>query len=502
MNRSRQRIVTLAVAAALVAGCASQAGGTKAGGSPRPVTLRLGTPDNPNAPSAEAIKEFARRVEQGSEGEVRIEPVWEAQGRPRPDDFDQAVARMVTSGKIEMGMIPARAWDTEGVTSLRALNTPFLVTSEDLVRQIVTSDVATDMLDGLDTIGITGLELFPESMRHVFSFGRPLLSLDDFDGATIRVPLSNTVDALFTALGASAQAMSDDTLDAAFFAGSVTGAESSFISAENLPGSLPTATGNLTLFPKLHTLVINAKVFGQLTPRRQALLRDSAKGALDAELAKPNNEASSAQTFCGHGGRIVSTSDADLAAIEQAARPVIDQLEQDAATKATIARIRDLKAKTPTPAAVAPCNHVPATTSTDPVSTTSTAGESHAGFPKGVYRMEITFDEMIQAGVSTADALNNAGVWTLTFDDGALTIADVRASDDKHSSGPGVYCVADGRVIVDIFGGPACGDGILFSAAWTLHGDELRFSNIHSATGDPSAFDKALWGSQPWKKIG
>ena len=31
------------------------------------------------------------------------------------------------TGELEMGLIPARAWDTEGVTSLRALHAPFLV---------------------------------------------------------------------------------------------------------------------------------------------------------------------------------------------------------------------------------------------------------------------------------------------------------------------------------------------------------------------------------------
>jgi hypothetical protein len=130
------RMVMAAVAAsmALVA-CAGGSGGDKAGGETAPVTLRIGTNDDPGKPGAAQIEEFSRQVQKLSKGQVRIEPVWQAAGDA--DDWDQVVARRVVRGDLDMGMIPARAWDTEGVTSLRALNAPFLVTSDNLAAQIV-----------------------------------------------------------------------------------------------------------------------------------------------------------------------------------------------------------------------------------------------------------------------------------------------------------------------------------------------------------------------------
>ena len=53
------------------------------------------------------------------------------------DDWDQAVARLVVAGDLDLGMIPARAWDTEGVSTLRALTTPLLVTGEDHMDAVV-----------------------------------------------------------------------------------------------------------------------------------------------------------------------------------------------------------------------------------------------------------------------------------------------------------------------------------------------------------------------------
>ena len=104
---------------------------------------------------------------------MRIEPVWNAAGDTGDDDWDQKVARMVVAGELDMGLIPTRAWDTEGVTSLRALNAPFLITSDELAAQVASSELAGTMLAGLDTVGVTGLALLPEGLRHVFSFGDP-----------------------------------------------------------------------------------------------------------------------------------------------------------------------------------------------------------------------------------------------------------------------------------------------------------------------------------------
>ena len=58
------------------------------------------------------IEEFARQAEERSDGLIRITPVWQAAGVVE-DDWDQAVARLVSDGKVDMGLIPARAWDTQ-----------------------------------------------------------------------------------------------------------------------------------------------------------------------------------------------------------------------------------------------------------------------------------------------------------------------------------------------------------------------------------------------------
>jgi TRAP-type C4-dicarboxylate transport system substrate-binding protein len=98
-------------------------------------TLRIATDDEPGRPAAAQIEEFARNVKEHSGGKVLIEPVWKAVGEDK-DDPDQALARAVVTGDFEMGLVPARAWDTEEVSSFAALHAPFLVTSNALMAKV------------------------------------------------------------------------------------------------------------------------------------------------------------------------------------------------------------------------------------------------------------------------------------------------------------------------------------------------------------------------------
>jgi TRAP-type C4-dicarboxylate transport system substrate-binding protein len=285
------------------------------------VTLRIGTNDGEDGPMAVPINEFARQVEELSGGAMRIEPVWNAGPPDTPTigeyiAWDQFVARRVVSGEIDMGMIPARAWDTEGVTTLRALFAPFLVDSDALMTAIAADpELSTDLLAGLDGAGVTGLALLPESVRHVFSFGEPLTSPDDFAGTVIRAPYSATTYALFEALGAVGTDLVGDAFAEGIADGSVAGAESAFARAAGLPGDqLTVATGNVTPFPNVNTLVVNGDLFDALSGDQLNVMHEAAGRTLDAILAGMVGELTAAEEFCAAGGGIVLAGDDELAA--------------------------------------------------------------------------------------------------------------------------------------------------------------------------------------------
>lgn len=495
----RSTAVALAVVTVLV-GCGGSGAASKAGGSAPPVTLRLGTHDGESSPTGSVVRDFARRVQESSGGELIVEPVYRAGSADGLEerDWDQRVARRVRRGDLDMGLIPSRAWDTEGVSSLRVLNAPMLLTSQALVGDVVQSELAERMLAGLETAGVTGLALLPDGLRHVFSHGGPMTTPDAFAGTTIRAPRSQTVYATYHAWGADADDVSGSAWDAGVADGSVGGADSTFARATGLPGDRTVTAGNLTVSAGVQTLVVNTSVLDSLTSAHAAVLRESAAAARDEVLTVESADASLAQEFCAAGGVVVTAGEADLAALEAAAAPVYDALDDDPLTATLLSGIRRLKAAAQAPGPVAPCGDADSGAPAED-GIADTAG----GFPQGVYRMAVTAEELLAQGATQELADNHAGRWTLTFQDGRVGIEDVRDSNGQRSTDDGTYCLTNGRVQVALGQDEGCAEPVLFSARWTLEGRDLRFSEVRPGGSDgPTAFFDALWAGRVWTRIG
>ncbi|MFE3450488.1 TRAP transporter substrate-binding protein [Nonomuraea sp. NPDC059194] len=486
-------VVVLALAAGLVAACTGTAGGGGKAGTAA-VTLTIGTDDSPGRPGAAAVEEFARQVRAESGGEVVVEPRWQAAGKGR-DDWDQAVARMVVGGRLDLALVPARTWDTEGVSTMSALHAPFLVTSDALVDRVVSdADLAEELLGGLAGKGLTGLALVPENLRHPFGFGRALTSPGDFAGRTFRAPRSETAYALFRALGGEPDDLPGDRFGRALAAGTVSGAESSFVWADDLPAKA-VGVGNVTFFPKVNSLVIRSSVLAGLSDRQRAALDTAAERTVAWAIRHRVAEGDGALAYCGAGGSVVLASAADLRALDEAARPVYASLERDPPTKAMIERIRTLKRQTPPPPALTPCAARP---TADPVPSTAAASPR---FPEGIYRAEIPLAFLIERGVRQDWARDNAGISTLTFRDGTWRHNVGGTPADTDCYGP--YAVKDGTITLS-FREVLCGTmgGDLFSAAWTVDGDQLRFVDLVAGQPGEERLMTALFGAKPWTRIG
>jgi TRAP-type C4-dicarboxylate transport system substrate-binding protein len=497
VSLTRAAGVLVAAVAVLAAGCAGgDAAGTKAGGDAAPVTLQIGTDDGPGRRTGEQIEEFARQVEELTEGQVRIEPVWQAAGDTGADDWDQKVARLVVDGELDLGLVPARAWDTEGVTTLRALNAPFLVTSDELTAEVVRSDVADTMLAGLEPVGVRGLALLPESIRFVASVGEPLLSPDDFAGTLLRVPASATTYAFFEALGATPDDVTAN--DAAIASGEVDGVETSFAL---LGSEWPTATvtGNLPLWPKVNSLVVNAERFDSLPARTREALERAATATRDWAIDTTPGVAEEAAAFCESGRAVVLASSDDLMAIEQATAAVLVDLRRDEDTGAIIEAIESIAAEGDFPAPqVAECDGE--TAGAGGLDEPLTAPGDPGDLPAGSYRVELTPDYLRAIGLSEDDVYINAGVYTWTFEGGRWSRVDQPLNENVgNNSCEGFYDVDGSRFAASAATKPGRGEcaPTLWSATWTLNGDTLTWTDV-----DPPGYALYFTGESGWQRIG
>ena len=199
-------------------------------------------------------------------------------------------------------------------------------------------------MEGLGAVGVQGLALWPEDLRHPFSFvpGKPYLEPSDFSGDVILFQPSAVSAALVAALGATRFPDDSDRRDAVK-AGLLQGAESGLLQGASLPGT-PTATGNVTFYPKFQVMVGNADAMTALTEEQRTIILAAAAETQRVAIENHPAEADAAAAWCAAGGSIVLAQPDQVAEFEAAAQPVFAQIEQDPSAAEAIAAIRDLKA--------------------------------------------------------------------------------------------------------------------------------------------------------------
>ena len=303
------------------------------------LTLTLGVADPRGRPDTPVVEHFAELVDEASDGAISIEIEWEAGG----DASEQGVVERVQAGELDLGWTATRVWDTFDVPSFQALQAPFLITDHELLRDVLSDPIASDMLAGLEGAGFVGLGLYPDQLRRPLGYAAPLRSLDDFDGAAIRLLPSEATDALVRALGGEpVYGLGGSDLDAAIASGEVDGTETSFGLALEVapPGSF--LTGNVVWFPRVNALFASDATASSLSDAQREILEEAASEtfAFASELVPTSD---TIDAFCSGGGQLVAAEPRDLEALARAARPVYAAMERDPATASFIERIRELK---------------------------------------------------------------------------------------------------------------------------------------------------------------
>jgi hypothetical protein len=146
------------------------------------------------SPADYDVGEWARAVEERSGGSTRIEI--ESNWRHDRLDAETATIQEVRRGRVDLAKVPARAWNTVGVTSFDALLAPFLVTTYALERRLVSGDLGQKMLEGVERAGVVGLALLPGELQHPVGIRRDLIGPASYRGATVAVRSGGGTDSI------------------------------------------------------------------------------------------------------------------------------------------------------------------------------------------------------------------------------------------------------------------------------------------------------------------
>jgi TRAP-type C4-dicarboxylate transport system substrate-binding protein len=465
----------------VLAACGAGKPPARGGGDIEPITLTATSYDGPGRTGAATLAAFAHRAAELSNGAVEIEV-----GTPPDSSVQDTSAEKITEirkGSYDLGIVATRSFGALGVRAFEALQAPFLVTSNALGDAILSDRLAQEMLGGTDAIGLRGLALTFDSRRFPIGFKHPLVSLDDFAGATIAARPNDTTYALLRALGATPSPINGGALSAAAAAGAVAGSEG--IVGENVPVHPVIVTANEPWYFKTNAIVANAKVFDGLSEAQQDVLRTAAAAARSFAAQRHGDDYTEASDYCarGHGPLVIAT-DEQLAQLRRAVRPVIASMERDPFTRRAITRIRELGAGTHPPI-LAPC--MPTVTQA-PVTTITARGDQSV--LDGDWRLNSTYESLTADGVPSDWAGANFGVWTFHLKGGKGTV-------DQPRGGPCIvsYVLAGNRMSFNFAADPASECGGFLRGTFSVSGDVATFHWAHQDElgGNPVAWDNAFW---------
>lgn len=473
--------------AMMVAGCSGPSSGSpgdKAGGSSPVVTLKMGTVDPQGRPDTPTVEYFASRLHELSKGSVVVDVRWNA-GLDYVDG-EQAIAKQVRAGDLDLGWVGSRAFDTLGVSSLRAVQAPFLITDNRLTKAVAQDGIAAVMLADLSEASLVGLGLYPDQLRHPVGFRKPLASISAFRGARIRTLTSNTSDAVLRALGAEPVHLKGSAYRAAIDDHTLDGVDASLGLAPALGGAF--VTGNVSLFPRMNALFASEPTLGKLDKAQRAALDRAARDTL-AHAVKSLPDVEDPAPFCRGGGAVVTVTPTQLDAMHSAVRPVYAELESDPDTKKAIDRIRSVAGRFgPAPAARSCGAPHPAPSATG----------AAVLVPDGTYTAVATKADALRLGTKNDDcALKAEGAQLrLVLADGEFTqwekcsiLPDQIGSQGQFQVTPGTFTTIES----------CCGETYL---DWSFDGRFLTLALRAVEDGSPVDPGGRLIMEHRWEKIG
>lgn len=468
--RAQLAIVSMAALALLAGGCGSSASKATGARSEAPVVLTLA---NPNASDA-GVDAWMKAVGRLSEGGIRIE--LRSGWRGDEVEAERGTFEDVRAGKVDIAKIPARAWDTLGVTSFQALHAPFLVDSLELERSVLTGPLGAEMLDGVRVAGVEPLGALPGPLRFPLGISRDLDGVAAYRGALIGSRPSAVAEATVDALGgrsvdlaAGADIAKLDGFDASL-------ADIDGFGYDDVARSV---TLDAPLWPRADTLVMNRDAWRRLTRAQREILTGAAREAVDPVMAYLRGfDHAGAQILCDRRFPFVRARAGGVDELRRAVEPVYRRLESDAATRDALGGIRELKADTPAPA-VASCGPDAA------------APEPASGPLVGTWHTRATRELMAAADRNDGEVLkDNYGDITLILGrDGRFEFHNARFPGEPL--GFGTWTSRDNVLAMKAGGTANQGRGETWRYAWNLFRGSLALRKLRGPTPGPTALTVA-----------
>jgi TRAP-type C4-dicarboxylate transport system substrate-binding protein len=435
-----------------------------------------------NPRSTAELEPFVTEVAKLSGGALVVDQ-GEQFERGSPDSEVDAI-KAVQAGHTDLAVVPVRAFGLVGVRSFDALIAPMEVDSMSLQQQVLGSDIATQMVAGVDDLGLKGIGILPGPMRLPAGITRPLRTPKDFSGARIAFSASTVAERSLRTLGAVPVKSGFGGDDMTSYDGLEQQIES--IAGNEYDDVVKWITANVQLWPRALAVVANAESFASLSDAQRASLTQAIQNALPSTATLQRNT-EELGVLCRRGkAQMIQASSAQIKQLRDGFAPVYQWLRGDASTARYLNQIDTLR-----PGVTEDSNDLPdcSRLSRSSAATPSAAAPEAVSTMDGNYLAKITKSDLLKS--EHGDVLvENYGEFRFVFDRGRFAFTQHQSSACTWAYG--TFTVTGDKLQMSFIDGGGKSPnraynkrGEVFGYTWSMYKGAMKWSPVTDAISPP-----------------
>jgi tripartite ATP-independent transporter DctP family solute receptor len=286
-----------------------------------PVVFRLAETHPGDYPTTLGDMEFARLVEEKTEGRVKIEVYHSKQLGEEKDVIEQVQFGAIDFTRVSIGPL------AEFSPQLNVLALPYIYNGADHMWTVLNSEVGQDMLDSVYDHGFIGLGYYDGGARSFYNSVRPIEKLEDLAGLKFRVMQNEMMVDMVEALGANPTPMAYGEVYSSIQTGVIDGAENNWPSYDT--SSHYEVAQYYTLDEHLRVpeiLIASTAIMDKISEEDLALIKEAAKESQDFQREKWEEKSkASEEKIVAAGNQVTYLSDEAKKEFSDAMTPVYEK---------------------------------------------------------------------------------------------------------------------------------------------------------------------------------
>lgn len=287
------------------------------------VTFRLAEVHPSNYPTTLADKEFARLVEEKTDGRIVIKVY----------DHEQLGTETSVLEQVQFGAIDFARTSISPLSEIapqfNVLQLPYIYRDDEHMWQVLNSEIGDFFLNSIDEVGYIGLGWYDGGARNFYNSVREIKTIDDLKGLKFRVMESQLMVDMAKALGASVIPMTYGDVYKSIQTGVIEGAENNFPSYESSlhyeVAPYYTVDEHVRV-PEI--LLATNKIMDRISESDLAIIKDCAKQSQEFQRKKWQEQEKESEEIVRASGCIITKIE-DRADFINAVLPLYDQYASD-----------------------------------------------------------------------------------------------------------------------------------------------------------------------------